>query len=64
MASRVVSGEFLTKDPHPYPLRRRERNVVTRAAFNIGNTTEKTVNVIEPNPVPVEETEPAESTEI
>ena len=40
--------------------RRRERNVTARAAIDIGNTTEKTGNVNETNPVPVEETEPAE----
>ena len=34
-----------------------------RAATEIGNTTEETVNVNETNPVPVEETEPAENTE-
>ena len=36
---------------------------MARAAINIGNTTEETVNVDEINPVPVEETEPAENTE-
>ena len=36
---------------------------MTRAAINIFNTTEETVNVDEINPVPVEETEPAENTE-
>ena len=40
-----------------------ERNVMARAATEIGNTTEETVNVNETNPVPVEETEPAENTE-
>ena len=39
------------------------RNVMVRAAHNIGNTTEETVYVNEINPVPVEETEPAENTE-
>ena len=43
--------------------RRRERNVIARAAIDIGNTTEETVNVHETNPVPVEKTEPAENTE-
>ena len=47
----------------PIRLRRRERNVMARAAIDIGNTTEETVNVNETNPVPVEETEPAENTE-
>ena len=36
---------------------------MARAAINIGNTTEETVKVYEINPVPVEETEPAENTE-
>ena len=36
---------------------------MARAAINISNTTEETVNVDEINPVPVEETEPAENTE-
>ena len=44
-------------------LRRRERNVPARADIDIGNITEETVNVNETNPVPVEETEPAENTE-
>ena len=47
----------------PSRLWRRERNVTARAAIDIGNTTEETVNVNETNPVPVEETEPAENTE-
>ena len=47
----------------PSRLRRRERNVMAIAAINIGNTTDETVNVDENNPVPVEETEPAENTE-
>ena len=34
-----------------------------RAAINIGNIPEETVNVNATNPVPVEETEPAENTE-
>ena len=38
-------------------------NVTARTAIDIGNTTEETVNVNETNPVPVEETEPAENTE-
>ena len=46
----------------PSRLRRRERNVTARAAIDIGNTTEETVNVNEINPVPVEETETAENT--
>ena len=44
-------------------LRRRERNVVARAAINIGNKTKETVNVDEINPVPVEEIEHAVNTE-
>ena len=36
---------------------------MARAAINIVNTTEETVNVDEINPVPVEETEPAKNTE-
>ena len=43
-------------------LRRRERNVIARAAFNIGNITEETVSVNEINPVPVEEAEHVENT--
>ena len=43
----------------PSRLRRRERNVTARAAFDICNTTEETVNVNEANPELVEETEPA-----
>jgi hypothetical protein len=46
---------------NPSRLRRRERNVMARAAIDIGNTTEETVNVNETNPVPVEEIEPAEN---
>ena len=38
-------------------------NVTARTAFDIGNTTEESVYVNEINPVPVEETEPAENTE-
>ena len=48
---------------NPSRLRRRKRNVTTRATIDMGNTTEKIVNVNEDNPVPVEETEPAENTE-
>ena len=47
----------------PRKLRRRERTVAAKAAIDIGNTTEETVNVNETNPVPVENTEPAENTE-
>ena len=47
----------------PSRLRRRERNIMDRAAIDVGNTTEETVNVNETNPVLVEETEPAENTE-
>ena len=35
---------------------------MARHAINVGNTIEETVNVSENNPVPVEETEPAENT--
>ena len=38
---------------------RSERNVTARAAIDVGNTTEETVNINETNPEPVEETEPA-----
>ena len=44
----------------PTRLRRRERNVTARAAIDIGNTIEERVNINEINPVPLEETEPAE----
>ena len=47
----------------PSRLRRRERNITARAAIDIGNTSEETVNINKTNPVPVEETEPAENTE-
>ena len=47
----------------PSRLRRSERNVTARAAIDIRNITEETVNVNETNPVLVEETEPAENTE-
>ena len=47
----------------PSRLRRRERNVTARAAIDIGNTTEETVNVNETNPVPVAETEPSVNAE-
>ena len=36
---------------------------MARAAIDVGNTTEETVNVNENNPLSVEETEPAENTE-
>ena len=36
---------------------------MARVANNVGNTIEETVNVSEINPMPVEETEPAENTE-
>ena len=39
------------------------KNVTARAAIDIGNTTEQTVNVNETIPVPVEENESAENTE-
>ena len=38
-------------------------NATARAAIDIGNTTEETVNVNETNPVPVEETQLAENRE-
>ena len=38
-------------------------NVTARAAIDIGNATEETVNVNETNPVPVEENEFSENTE-
>ena len=38
-------------------------NVTARAAIDIGNTTEVTVNVNETKPVAVEKTEPVENTE-
>ena len=38
-------------------------NVTARAAIDIGNTTEETVNVNETYPVPVEENEQAENRE-
>ena len=44
-------------------LRRTKRNLIARAAIDMGNTTEETVNVNETNPVPVEETEHTENTE-
>ena len=47
----------------PSRARRREGNVTTRAAIDIGNTTKETANVNESSPVTVEETEPAENTE-
>ena len=47
----------------PSRLRRREKNVMARAAFNIGNTTEDTVSVNEINPVPLEEAEHVKNTE-
>jgi hypothetical protein len=66
----VVSGEIfkrygceLTPLSNPSRLKRRERNIMARAAIDIGNTTEETVNVNETNPLPVEETEPAQNTE-
>ena len=52
-----------TPKSKPSELRRRERNVTARAAIDIGNTTEETVNVKETNPMPVEENEPAKNTE-
>ena len=51
-----------TSISNPSRLRRRERNVTARAAIDVGNTTEETVNVNETNPVLVEKTEPAENT--
>ena len=56
-------GSQPTPISKPRRLRRSERNVTARAAINIDITTEETVNVDETNPVPVEETKPAENTE-
>ena len=47
----------------PSRLRGRERRAAARAAIEIGDTTEETVNVNETTPEPVEETEPAENAE-
>ena len=47
----------------PNRLRRRERNVTARAAIDVGNTTEETLNVNENNLVPVDKIEPAENTD-
>ena len=44
-------------------LRRRERRAAVREAIDIGDTTDKAVNVNETIPEPVEENEPAESAE-
>ena len=41
----------------------RERNVMARAVIDMGDTTKETLNANETNPVPVEETEPAENRE-
>ena len=43
-------------------LKRREKSVMARAAFNLGNTTDDIVSVNEINPVPVEEAEYVEKT--
>tara|TARA_B110001452_G_scaffold181939_1_gene152800 strand:- start:335 stop:583 length:249 start_codon:yes stop_codon:yes gene_type:complete len=48
----------------PSRLRGRERRAAARGAIEIGDTTEETVNVNETTPEPVEETEPAENTEL
>ena len=45
----------------PSRLRGRERRAAARGATEIGDTTEKTVNVNKTTPGPVEETEPAEN---
>ena len=47
----------------PSRLTRREKNVTARAAIDICNTTEETVNINQTNPVPVEENKSAENTE-
>ena len=57
------SGYKPTPISKPSRLRTGERNVKARAAIDIGNTTEETVNVNETNIVPVVETLPAENTE-
>ena len=41
----------------PIRLRRRGRNVMARAAINIGKTTEEILDVDEINPVPAEKKE-------
>ena len=56
-------GSQPTPISKPSRLRRREKNVMARAVFDISNTTEETVNVNETNPVSVEENETAENTE-
>ena len=56
-------GCQLTPIYKPSRLRRRQRNITARAAIDIVNTTEETVNVNETNPVPVEESDPAENKE-
>ena len=44
----------------PSRLRRRKKNITASATIDISKTIEETVNVNETNPMPVEETEPAE----
>ena len=56
-------GYQLTPISKPTRLRRRQRNITGRAAIDIVNKTEETVNVNETNPVPVEESDPAENKE-
>ena len=56
-------GSQPTPISKPSRLRRRDRNFMARAAIDIGNTTEETVNVNETNHVQVDETEPAENAE-
>ena len=56
--TRAPGGEQGLKD-----LRRRERRAAARAAIEIGDTTEKAVNVNETTPESVEETVPAENAE-
>ena len=57
------NGYEPTQISEPSRLRRKERNIMAKTAIYIGNKTKETVNVNETNPVPVEETDPAENTE-
>ena len=56
--TRAPGGEQALKD-----LRGRERKAAARAAIEIGDTTEKAVNVSETTPESVEKTVPAENAE-
>ena len=60
---RVENNNGYECEPTPISKPRREMNVTARTAIDIGNTTEETVNINETNPVPLEETKPAENTE-